>query len=693
MLLNSLVSETVVGVTKPAIAEPNVGVTETEGMRAGGAFPSSYATISRQDTPTGPLDLLVVTPGRVVMGQGGAGQLEKFTSMGLEVQYGSTTPIDQYTPVETVAPIVRSVELPATGGSRMSITVDGTGSPVKKVNVLVQADGGPWKPVAATKQSLYSATWTAYPEVSGPFRWIVQVVDAYGNVATDTARGHLDKVDAPVPALGDPGVAATIVVGDRVSRSIPVGQVALGDRLTGKVIVKDVPADPAKAPKTLATGPAVVKTAPDGSTVVQIDQVFPNIGKYTLVVSVCRGVDCSEVSFPVDVKVANSFPTAAVSLGSAAFPDSTLTATATGSDPDADDTVTLSYSWKRNGIPLLPAVTTPTLALASIGAQPGDVIEVAATPSDGKATGHIALAQITVETEPPPPTIEAKATNALGQYFTGWSASPVRVEFTCTGQGFTCPASQTVSADTTDQGENVVGEVTVRGHTVRASVLVFVDRTAPTITAKANPPTVAVGGTVTIDVVASDVPSGLGGACDLRNAAHDDTRAQQRRVQRDRQSRPHHDGQGRLHRDLTTGPHVRRWPRPHCARSAQRRRLERVPSDLRRAGDLPRLRRGGQADRHEELREEGDSGLDGSAAEGGEGQRALVPADRVVHLPLEAGHLGRADPHREARQRQEVHLPRRPRRWNIDQCHFRGALMSITRRKPARRAPFLTEEH
>ena len=49
----------------PAFGTPTVGVEASDAQRDQVAFPSAFATITHQDTPDGPADLLVVTPARV----------------------------------------------------------------------------------------------------------------------------------------------------------------------------------------------------------------------------------------------------------------------------------------------------------------------------------------------------------------------------------------------------------------------------------------------------------------------------------------------------------------------------------------------------------------------------------------------------------------------------------------------------
>ena len=118
------------GVLVPAIAEPSVGVPDTGIDRSDVAFPSTFATVTSQLTPTGPVDMLVVTPGRVVA-DAGSGRLEQFTQMGLEVRYGSTTSTTGGwcgLPPDTTAPVFRAVDVPTQGDNRFRTIVDPTGA-------------------------------------------------------------------------------------------------------------------------------------------------------------------------------------------------------------------------------------------------------------------------------------------------------------------------------------------------------------------------------------------------------------------------------------------------------------------------------------------------------------------------------------------------------------------------------------
>ncbi len=103
--------------------------------------------------------------------------------------------------------------------------------------------------------------------------------------------------------------------------------------------------------------------------------------------------------------VTNSAPSAgavAITPASPATTD-TLTATPSGfSDPDGD-TLTYTYTWKRNGT-AISGQTSPTLNLATAGnGDKSDGITVDVQASDGDVQSDPATDSVTVTTAPPPP--------------------------------------------------------------------------------------------------------------------------------------------------------------------------------------------------------------------------------------------------------------------------------------------------
>ncbi|GAA5196265.1 hypothetical protein [Microbacterium jejuense] len=502
-IITELTSETESGVD-PAIATAGVGVPQTELNRTGIAFPSSFATISRQDTPDGPVDLLVVTPARVAVARDGTGSTEKFTDLSVEAVYGPADSADD-TP-----PVVTYIEAPGEGRSRMSFSADGTGSDVVKMILLVQRQGQTtWERVPVTR-SISGETWDAdVPNDGTPFRWLLQVVDAAGNVATESQDGHLDPASAAAPTLGTIGDDATVDAGDRLARTVEVTDAAPGEDLTATVHVLD-------GKRSVASGPAAVEQR-DGSTRVRVDELFTTPGSYTVEVSVCRSTSCTTATFAVKVVDANQAPAAAVSLepGGAVFPTSVLTATGLGTDPDGDP-VSMSYRWTRNGTPVGADATS--LALDGV-AQVGDVITVTVMPNDGRTDGHAASVSVVVQAPSTAPAIVASATSAGGAYTEGaWSTSAVTVTFQCTsGVAISsCPVPVTVATDTPPGGRTVTGTMTdVNGRTATTQLLVKVDVTAPALAPVVTPNPVVVGGTATAAANATDPASGVASqSCD-----------------------------------------------------------------------------------------------------------------------------------------------------------------------------------
>ena len=148
-------------------------------------------------------------------------------------------------------------------------------------------------------------------------------------------------------------------------------------------------------------------------------------------VTVCRDRECTRTAFPLEVRPANTAPTASVELSSsdapAVWPTSTLTAPAVGADAEADG-VTLRYQWYINGGGL-PLPDTTTSVDISPWAAPGDVVEVRVTPKDGTTDGNVARAEVTVQTPPVPPampTITASGRVGDADYLAGErSTAPV----------------------------------------------------------------------------------------------------------------------------------------------------------------------------------------------------------------------------------------------------------------------------
>ena len=666
VIITGLASTTQSNLT-PAIAEPDVGVATTASDRTGVAFPSTFATITRQETPDGPADFLVVTPGRVQAPQGsaeGTGSLERFTRLDLDIVYAQPGMTD------TTSPVVSAIE---TSGDSFRFAVDGTGSSMARGILLVQFEGeSEWQAIDVAFSS--GSGSAPLPSDPRPYRWILQVADLSGNVAVESQRGQLVTKNAAPPELGDVGADESIAVGESLRRTVEVVGDATDDQLTGRVTV-------ASGGAQVASSTATIQTGDDGKARATIVQPFTSPGDYTVALEVCRDTACTRAEFAVHVPQPNSAPTASVTLSSnttSVGPTSVLTAEATGSDPD-DDPVTLAYEWTRNGAPL-PGEDAATLTLLPLEAAPGDVFRVTVTPSDPQTAGHAAFAEATVATPLPAPQIAAEATNAEGPYGEGeWSTTPVTVSFICSGVGILCSPPQTIASDTSAAGVVVKGTVEdLLGRTSSVDFVVRLDATAP----RARPRRVA-----------EPRPTGRLGDRDserdgrllrgegaaVRRSSDGGAGPIDRGVFRERLRGQFHERRRAVRGAGAGCPHVPGSPGSDGARPPERRRLERVPAHVGRADRIPCLRRKGQVDREEGICQERDAGRDDIAAEEREGQRDLDSPDPRLHLRQGRRPVVRADLDGPARKRQEVHLQRAARRRDIVQDHLRSAMTTAPR--------------
>ena len=514
-LITGLSSERVASSTPltPAVAKVTIGVDETAADRSSVAFPSSFATITTQQTANGPIQLLVTTPGRTESASDGTGMLEQFTSMSVDVVYGNASSND------TTAPTIKTVTMPAQFSKTFKVVADGTTSSVAKVLLLAQPAGeSQWRSYSLTEQpqdlngdGVPESQWVGNVDFDGPFRWIVQVVDGAGNVATESARGHLDPAAASAPTLSDSGDPVALSVGARLLRSVTIENAVEGERLRGSFRVQTTNG------ALVGSGAMTIETTPGGDSRAILDRVMDTPGSFIVVINVCRGATCTALNVDVTVAPNNTAPTATLSVSSdtdVVYPTSTLTAIASASDIDPGDTATVSYSWLINGGPI--AVFTPSLSLAPYALAPGDVVTAVATPTDGKVEGHAARTEVIVQAQPTPPAAPAIAVTARtagADYLEGaWSTTPVTVSFTCTS-GVTvlsCPAAQTVPADTGSAGISVSGTMTdFLGRSASASILVRIDATAPQLAPTVTPSPIKVGGSVVAEPNASDTGSGI----------------------------------------------------------------------------------------------------------------------------------------------------------------------------------------
>ncbi len=188
-----------------------------------------------------------------------------------------------------------------------------------------------------------------------------------------------------------------------------------------------------------------------------------------------------------------------VMLGSTAL----FTVSASGTPP-------LSYQWRRNGISVAGA-TGPTLTFSAAQLSDAGSYSVVVTNPAGSVTGGPSLLTVTV----PPPTLVAQpasrtvvagasvsfsvSASGFGVLSYQWSRNGVAVP------GATFP---TLTLDTVQvsQAGDYTATVTNAGGSVTSSAARLTVQAPPTLPVIATPPTgqsVAVGGTVTLSVVAS----------------------------------------------------------------------------------------------------------------------------------------------------------------------------------------------
>ena len=134
------------------------------------------------------------------------------------------------------------------------------------------------------------------------------------------------------------------------------------------------------------------------------------------------------------VSVVNTAPAATVAL-SPASPGTAATVTATATKTDADlDPVSLTFVWKVNGATVRtfssPSALVDTLDLSVAGnGDPGDVVSVEVTPTDGTGPGTTVAAQLTVAAAGPT-TLRRRRLHPdrgqqLGQRHDRWRLDPV----------------------------------------------------------------------------------------------------------------------------------------------------------------------------------------------------------------------------------------------------------------------------
>ena len=222
------------------------------------------------------------------------------------------------------------------------------------------------------------------------------------------------------------------------------------------------------------------------------------------------------------VTVADSPPTASVSLSPAnPTSTSTLTATVSASDPD-NDPLSFTYIWEQDGNVVAStsgtSSTTETLDLSSLaGVDNNDVISVEVIPNDGTTNGAMATAEavvsetapvVTVSLAPLNPTTNQTLTATATAFDPG--GNPVMLTYVWTVNGNTVQTTSNTTALTDtldlsipgngDKGDVIAVTVTpddgvYTGTTVTASTTVA--DSAPTATVSLAPANPTIGQTLT----------------------------------------------------------------------------------------------------------------------------------------------------------------------------------------------------
>lgn len=173
-----------------------------------------------------------------------------------------------------------------------------------------------------------------------------------------------------------------------------------------------------------------------------------------------------------------------------------------------------------------------TCAPASGSTFPLGTTTVRCTAAD--AAGNAAAASFVVSVnDTTPPTIVATATSGASAYVSGtWTNQPVTVSFACgdSGSGIpagTCPAPQTIVADSGAGGTSVSATVADAAGNSAAStpIVVDLDTTSPTVTFSGDAGSYTVDQVVTIACTAADALSGI--ASDTCSTAPDGVPASQ----------------------------------------------------------------------------------------------------------------------------------------------------------------------
>ena len=258
----------------------DLGSTAPEVRTTTAIFPSALQSVSRFTSPTGPRDQAVLVPGQFI------GVPDHPTGGGTQRLFTSTTARALYAPI--AGPGVGDVQTPRIvrseavlddlGRLTFRVRVDDAGTLVF-VNALFTDAGHPgeWQALRLVRQADGTfAETTSIASTVVDVDFIVQAVDAGGNVATSTNKGALFR---SVP-LGPPSITVNGPLGPSGWYTGPA-TVTVSPHPTGGVVAVTVNGQTATAPITLTADGAyeiVATTTPGGpstSATVRVDAGAP----------------------------------------------------------------------------------------------------------------------------------------------------------------------------------------------------------------------------------------------------------------------------------------------------------------------------------------------------------------------------------------------------------------------------------
>ena len=181
-----------------------------------------------------------------------------------------------------------------------------------------------------------------------------------------------------------------VTVGQSVTRALPINNV-------GGLPLR-IESVSAAAPFSVVTQLVAVPAFDDATIDVRFAPTSVGEARVELVIrsDAVNGADKRVVLIGTGVADDNRAPSATVAIRPAAPRTSdTLTATVTATDPDGDS-VQLRYRWTKDGVEAGSAAT-----IASADTARGQRWKLAVTPTDGRADGTAATAEVTIANTPP----------------------------------------------------------------------------------------------------------------------------------------------------------------------------------------------------------------------------------------------------------------------------------------------------